>query len=250
MITWTKAFLRIAEVYFDEIPRITEIDIIRYNQRNVPPANLRFRDFFSIVVDLTLPEEVLFGALNRDTRYEVRLATNRDSVTYVNWDSADADTTLTFCTFYDKFAASKGLPPSNRSRLLAASNGGSLSLSSIVDPEGKNIVWHAYYRLPDRVRLLHSASLYRSAGTPAEKQQTGRANRFHHWKDIASFRSLGISAYDFGGWYEGNSDPERLRINAFKEEFGGTIVKQYSWEDGITQRGKLALWLRGLYRNI
>lgn len=250
MITWTKAFLRIGEVFFDEVPRIEEVDVIRYNQRSVPPDNVRFRDFFSMVVDLTRPEEVLFGALKKDTRYEIRRAIEGCSVTYVTWDSPDTETTQHFCTFYDAFAASKNLPPSNRNRLLAVSKSGSLILSTVQDREGKNIVWHAYYRLSDRVRLLHSASLYRSAATSAGRQQIGRANRFHHWKDIATFKGLGIAAYDFGGWYEGNSDPERLRINAFKEEFGGATVRQYSWEDGITQRGKLALWFRGLNRNI
>ena len=250
MITWTKAFLRIGEVYFDEAPRTTEVDIIRYNQRSVPPANDLFRDFFSKVVDLTRPEAALFGALKKDTRYEIRRATEGGSVTYISWDSPDAETTQQFCTFYDAFAVSKRLPPSNRNRLLAASKSGSLSLSTVLDPEGKNIVWHAYYRLADRVRLLHSASLYRSVPTQAERQQIGRANRLHHWKDITTFKGLGIAAYDFGGWYEGTSDPERLCINAFKEEFGGATVRQYSWEDGITQKGKLALWLRGLNRNI
>jgi hypothetical protein len=250
MITWTKGFIRIGEVFFDEIPQIADVDVIRYNQRSVSPATVRFRDFFSIVVDLTRPGDVLFSGLKKDTRYEIRRARERDSFTYVGWGCPDTKTTEDFCTFYDRFAASKGLPPSNRSRLASASRGGSLTLSTVLDPHGNNLVWHAYYRLPDRVRLLYSASLYRSADTQAERQRIGRGNRFHHWEDITSFKSVGITDYDFGGWYEGRSDPERLRINAFKEEFGGSIVKQYTWEDGITQRGKFALLLRDLNQSI
>src|SRR6478609_291549 len=110
MITWTKAFLRIGEVFFDEVPRIAEVDVIRYNQRSVPPDNIRFCEFFSMVVDLTRPEEALFGALKKDTRYEIRRAMERSSVTHVTWDSPDTETTQHFCRFYDAFAASKNLP--------------------------------------------------------------------------------------------------------------------------------------------
>ena len=136
MIRWNKSFLRIGEVFFDEIPRFAEVDVIRYNQRSIPPANCRFQDFFSIVVDLSLPEEKLMSAVDRETRYDIRLATRRDSVTYRVWHAPDEETTLEFCTFYDKFAVSKRLRLSNRNRLLAAQKGGSLSLSSVLDRDG------------------------------------------------------------------------------------------------------------------
>jgi len=47
--------------------------------------------------------------------------------------------------------------------------------------------------------------------------------------------------YDFGGWYSGNTDPEMLNINRFKEEFGGKVVKVYKCWYGISLKGKLCL---------
>ena len=85
--------------------------------------------------------------------------------------------------------------------------------------------------------------LCRSTGQP---EQIGRANRFQHWQDIQRFKAEGVSIYDFGGWYEGDRDQERLRINKFKEEFGGEIVKNYICERALTAKAKVFLRVRRL----
>ena len=61
---------------------------------------------------------------------------------------------------------------------------------------------------------------------------------------MVRFKSAGISTYDFGGWYEGTTDHERLRINKFKEQFGGEIVKNYICEQALTLKGALFLRIR------
>ena len=57
-------------------------------------------------------------------------------------------------------------------------------------------------------------------------------------------KSAGISTYDFGGWYDGTTDQERLSINKFKEQFGGQVVKNYICEQALTLKGALFLRLR------
>jgi hypothetical protein len=105
-------------------------------------------------------------------------------------------------------------------------------------------VWHCYVKAGRWVRLVHSASLFRAAAEKAQQNLTSRANRYLHWLDMFRFGESGIDTYDFGGWYSGQEDQEKLRINQFKEGFGGTVASQYNGDRGITLKGILALRLR------
>ncbi len=59
-----------------------------------------------------------------------------------------------------------------------------------------------------------------------------------------------MSIYDFGGWYEGREDEERLRINAFKESFGGTVAQGWNAERLITLKARIAFLLARKLRRI
>jgi len=74
----------------------------------------------------------------------------------------------------------------------------------------------------------------------------GRANCFHTWHDILRFQRQGIETYDFGGWYGGTENAEKLRINRFKESFGGKVVPEFNYEVGVTIAGRLALALKAI----
>jgi hypothetical protein len=54
------------------------------------------------------------------------------------------------------------------------------------------------------------------------------------------FRDLGCTTYDLGGWYAGKTDTHQLRINAFKEEFGGRVVQNFNCIEAVTIKGKIA----------
>jgi hypothetical protein len=69
-----------------------------------------------------------------------------------------------------------------------------------------------------------------------------KANRLHHWLDVLRFRDEGFAIYDFGGWYAGRENEELLRINRFKESFGGVLVPQYNCDQGLSWKGVQALW--------
>ena len=58
------------------------------------------------------------------------------------------------------------------------------------------------------------------------------------------FRDEGFSIYDLGGWYQGKDSQDQLRINCFKERFGGELVLQYNCDEPITRKGEFALWMR------
>jgi hypothetical protein len=65
-----------------------------------------------------------------------------------------------------------------------------------------------------------------------------------HYKDMLAFKAAGVRLYDFGGWYAGDTDTDLLRINKFKEEFGGNVELRYNCERGVTLLGKCALTIK------
>jgi len=64
---------------------------------------------------------------------------------------------------------------------------------------------------------------------------------------MCTLKEAGVVTYDLGGWYSGHNDPEKLRINAFKEGFGGTPTVEFGWVAGISLIGRLVAWLVRLH---
>lgn len=245
MIVHRKNLLRIAEYWDGEEPKFAGVDLVRCFQQPQPLEGMICRDFYTILLDLTRDPEQLLSAMNRDMRYEIRRAAASDQLTYDCRNGQDTKVFQQFCDYYDQFAAGKAQPKIDRAWLSLLAGAGSMALSQ-VSSSGETLVWHAYHRSPHRATLFYSASLFRKFDSSAMRNKIGRANRYQHWQDLQHFKAEGISVYDFGGWYHGDTDTERLRINKFKEEFGGEIVKNYICERALTVKAKLFLWVRRL----
>jgi hypothetical protein len=246
MIVYQKKFLRIAEYWNGEEPKLAGVDLVRCFQRPQPLAGMLCRDFYTILLDLNRDPQQLLGKIKRDTRYEIRRAADHDQLTYECGNGRDEKVFRQFCDYFDDFATQKTQPKINRAWLALLARAEALELSQINDSTGETLVWHAYHRTQQRATLLYSASLFRKFDSSALRNKIGRANRFQHWQDIQRFKAEGVSVYDFGGWYEGDRDQERLRINKFKEEFGGEIVKNYICERALTAKAKVFLRVRRL----
>jgi len=248
MIVYRKKFLGIVEYWNNEKPDAPAVDLIRCFQQPHPIEGMICREFFTILLDINRDDEEIFGGIKRDTRYEIRRATSKDGLSCDYFDGMDSEAFQRFCDYYDEFANQKAQPKLNRAWLSLLAESGALTLSRVNDAseERETLVWHAYHRSNVRATLLYSASLFREHDDSARRNMIGRANRFLHWQDILRFKAAGVSVYDFGGWYEGTTNRERLSINHFKEEFGGEIVKNYICERAITIKAKLFLRLRRL----
>jgi hypothetical protein len=244
MIRYRKARLQVAEFFFDERETAAQADIVRYQFRPEPIAGCRSHDFHSLCLDLSRDAAALFGAMHKETRYEIRRA-GGDGLVHEFAVCPDAPFLAAFYAFYDRFADSRQLLRVNRARVEALAAHGMFTLSRIAAADGQTLVWHAYLRSGARACLKHSASFFRES----EKNRAAlvsRANRFHHWADIERFRAEGLAIYDFGGWYAGREDAEKLRVNRFKESFGGEAVHEYSADRANTWKGAAALGARRL----
>lgn len=245
MVIYRNKFIRILECWNEEEPGSHNVDLIRRFQLSRPIDGMFCRDFYTILIDLHQHQTVLLARMKRDTRYDIRRG-GRDGFVYELYSGKDPAIFNEFCDFYDEFAVRLNQPKLRRAWLSLLTESDSLHLSRIAEEGGPTLVWHGYLRIKSRVTLLHSASLFPVGANSAWRTKVGRANRFQHWQDLMRFKDDHISLYDFGGWYEGKSDQKRLRINRFKEEFGGEIVRNYICERALTWRGALFLRLRQL----
>ena len=239
----SRSWPRVEEFWFDEPFPERGVDVAWLCQRASIPARLDSETKHTMVFDLTLPEEHLFANIEAGTRYEIRRA-QKESLEFRPPGIPDAAALIVFYEFYRDFAALKGLPAVRREYLRGAAGAGALHLSSMAH-NGEVIVWHAHLFIRGRARLLHSASFFRGQDTH-RRSMIGRANRLLHWLEMQAFRGLGATLYDFGGWYAGNSDQELLRINRFKEGFGGTIVEGFDAPLPLTPLGRMYLQARRL----
>lgn len=242
VLTYRKAQLRVAEVLFDAEALNISVDIVRYFYNPSPVPGSRSGEFYSLWMNLKRDPTDLLMKMSRTTRAQIRRA-QREGLKYEFASNPNRDWIEEFFEFFDSFAKSRNLKRVNRCRILALRDQNALDLSRISSSDGRPIVWHANIRSGKRAFCLYSASLFRNQdkGTAS---YISRANRLLHWSDMLRFREQGFVIYDFGGWYHGHKSEAQLRINCFKERFGGELVVQYNCDQAITWKGALALWLR------
>jgi hypothetical protein len=240
-IVYPRRFHRVAEIYFAAEAPSVDADVLEFIQAPVPVPRAHCSEFHTIVLDLRRDHGALWDAMARTTRYQTRRAGERDGIRYFSPQQLDSTALKRFFSFCDSFRRRKGLPALDLARLQIQTDAGALELSMVTDPDGSELGWHAYYRDSQRVRLLHSASLLAGTEDHDLRSVLGRANRYHHWQDVLYFQSQGLSIYDFGGWYHGSEDREKLGINAFKEGFGGTHERAFNCTRASSPRGVAVL---------
>jgi hypothetical protein len=245
-IKYQKFGLAMAEQWLDDAPgRPDGCDVLLLYQYADHVQSPFSEPFDSLVIDLRLEESALLEGLNRDTKYKFRRAQTKDAVICVQESASGHDQVERFLSFYDEFAVGKGLQSLRREVVQARAAAGVLRFSR-AEYEGRTVVWHVHVVANGRASLLYSASHFRGEDDKETRAAIGRANRLLHWDDMLSCKSAGITHYDFGGWYAGQTDEALLNINRFKEGFGGVRVTQRQHVIALTWRGWLFVQLRRL----
>lgn len=245
LIVVKQGVVNIVECWFGEQPS-GAIDVVSHRQMPQPLPGVPCRPFNTIVIDLTNEPDELLAAMKKDTRNCIRRADSKDNLQYEWDDNPQPDTLAEFSEFYDEFARSKGIPLVAGRDLPAYLKAGRLALSCIRAEDGSMIVWHAVQVSEKRIRDIVRASTLREAPDPETRQMMGRANRYLTYRDLLKGKELGKTEYDVGGWYPGTTDQSLLRVNAFKEEFGGERVEEYDATQALTLKGKAFMLARRL----
>ncbi len=243
MILSKRASVRIADLYFDEQPVDgLKVDIVRFNQSptRVPGAICTL--FPTIVLDLSQSSEEILAKMKSHTRYKIRRAEEKDDLTYVYSQNGDPNIVREFSDHLDDCAVLKNLPLVSRERLSVLARNGALDVSFVRDKSGAILAASSFIVTPSRVRGLYAGASYRGTDDPTRRTMIGRANRYLYWRDILRFRDSKIRTFDFGGYYTGEQDEEKMRVNGFKDEFGGVVINEFNCEMPLTLKGKLAVW--------
>lgn len=243
MVSYRKHGLRMAELWLDTpVDKPRGCDLLVLHQYSRLPREAFSWPFCTLTINLHASEAQLQEGLNRDTRYKVRRAASKDGVACVDEPATEAVCDA-FRQFYDAFAAAKGLALLSPEELSARARGGTLRFSRALW-QGETVVWHVHAVTADKASLLHSASQFRQLDDNDARAVIGRANRLLHWHDMLALKAAGVAVYDFGGWYAGDQDQDLLRINQFKEGFGGQRTEQFNGGIALTWRGWVYLTLR------
>ncbi|WP_374357630.1 hypothetical protein [Pseudoduganella danionis] len=234
-----------AEAWFGRPAHAGGADLLIARQWPTADWQGKVTEKHTLLIDLTLTPAEWNAAFTKDTQYQVRRADSKDELSFTIETAPDAAAITAYADFYDSFAAQKGLPLCERLYLNQAAAAGVLHLTW-ASQHGIQLVAHSYIVSQGRARLLHSASQYRASADGAHRSMIGRANRWLHFQDMQALKAAHCSVYDFGGWYAGQTDQQKLQINAFKQEFGGIVTREFDGIMPLTWRGRAYLWLKQL----
>ncbi len=235
------------DLWFDEPRPSEEADLVLFYHWSNPVNPSAATDVFSLEIDLTQSEAEILKGFTSSTRNQINRAA-KDAVRFEAWTNPSVEIIREFFAFYAEFTRERGLGDEalNAEWMSHYAEQGGILLTRASAPDGKVLVWHSYYRNPQWVRQLQSISLFAGSDDKDLRNAVGRANRYLHWMDILECRRLGIGHFDFGGFYQGEDDEKLLRVNAFKQEFGGIKTHRYHSILAVSLKGKSLLKAREL----
>jgi len=175
---------------------------------------------YTLLVDLTQEEDVIFQRFKPNTRNKIRRAIKEEVVFGIETNLKE------FITFYNKFALKKG------QALLSHESFQQLCSYTLTKAmrNGQTLVMHAHVtdEKTNTVRMINSASVRLERGT--DTSRVGWANRFLHYQDMLYFKKKGVKTYDFGGTAHHTKKKDHHEIDRFKMEFEGRLVDEYFYE--------------------
>ena len=240
-------FLTLAEVYFAETPDVTvkeKCDVVLYHNRKVLKDKSNEHSIgYTLITDLTVSEEEIFGKIRKNVRYDIRRS-ERDEITFEIFRSEDIlaesfnDQMDQFAECHDNMYMSKGLNfKFDRDEIIRFAKQNA-ALITTVSYRGEPIVWHFYIADGTHTKFTISCSLFRESESKEFADIIGRANKALHWHDLKYFKSCNYSSYDWGGCYW-NDETIADGIDNFKLAFGGEKTVYYTEHELLSLKAKL-----------
>jgi hypothetical protein len=245
-----KKIIKIAEIWYNSQEKPEQKhDVFKYKFVDQKHKNAVFvEERYTILIDLKEPEGILFANIGKNTRYKINRARERDGVlcnTFLEVNERNEKKMAQYIHYFNEFSSTKDRSSINYSDIEQFYNSGTLCIRYASDADKSNIyAMHAYVISDGCARLHQSSSHFRKSVDSEFRNLIGRANRLLHWDDILCFKNMDLHYYDFGGWYGGQTDSEKLTINQFKESFGGEKQREYTYLIPVTPLGKAAIFLQ------
>ena len=248
MFVYRSRLLHRGEVWYEEEPGAEAVDWIYYRQRPRPKPRSRWRPFFTWLIDLRPPLAALRSAMDPRTARKIHEAQADD---HLQWECCRPQRRTALAAVarsWNEFADARHSARLEVDWLAPMIAVQRLEVITVRDATGQPLVTQLTYRPLERARQLIAVSHFPGAADPALRRRVNRANCFGHWRNFAHLQQEGVRYFDFGGWYPGTTDIERLGMNAFKQSFGGEVRRDFDGERSRSLRGWVALnlvrWLR------
>lgn len=216
-----KAFLNSAMEYFRSIGADMIIPATTNTIFRTYPDGAIAAPYGTFIIDLTHPEDVLWGNLNASHRRKVRLALKQDVRIRTGMEYVKQAYDLVRDTFkrsrmpfmrfdtFNKMVRSLG----NNIKIAVAEHKGMIQGCTVV-PFSPHSAYYVY-------------------GGSIPEPVTGATNLLH-WETIRHFKEIGVRRYDFVGV---RINPEKTSKQAglleYKKRFGGQLVQGYMWKYSI-----------------
>jgi hypothetical protein len=241
MFIYRSRFLTRGEVWFDDEPDDTPVDWIYYRHRSRPPARARWKFFYTVLIDLAKSPAQLLARLDPKTARKIEEAETKDHTRWQHCEANDPKIMDAVEQLWNATATTRNAAPLDRPWLDKIIETGALELTATQDPTGKVLTYHLSYVGKKRAQDLIVVSPTSPVPNMALRNRIHRANCLGHWKTMLALKERGICLYDFGGWYPGTTNIRFLGMNAFKESFGGEVVREFGGEEIRTARGWFVL---------
>ncbi len=234
-------------VWYAERP-VRHKGVVSYKQATFDCAGSQ--KFETLISDLKESAEDIKKHFKSNCRNEVNRAEREGVVTECYEKDKLTDEMIdSFCAFFKEFWDSKGLSDNYDDALpeemkTYRDNNNLAITAALLDNE--RVVYHTYLTDGDRVRLWHSASLYRESGEGDDiRKLVGYANRYLHYKDMLYFSEHDYGEYDWGG---AGHTSDVANITKFKEAFGGSPKIFYDYKKVVGLDTYIKLIIKKLLR--
>lgn len=246
--TLYQTFVKTEEHWFGGQLSASQSDVALAMFWSTPIPGASNAQSWTSLISLSDPIDKIWNTFHKEVRYEIRRA-ERELIEFHSDVEYDSVAMAEFKEDYVKLQRFKNLPRLNAAKLSHLAETGLLKITATTLANGSRCSWHAYICANGRARLLYSISKFYSVHDAKERAAIGRANRYHHWRDIQAFKYSGFQYYDLGGVYVG-SDADQLNVSKFKEGFGGTLCPMFTATIPLTPIGKIALTIRGVWKSL
>lgn len=240
--------LKINEVYFKKPDVGANCDITSFSCFLSPESGVNnWKEWQTLVVELSQSQEKLIQQLDSGTRYEIRRAEKKDHLAVYFYPLPTLEQVGQFCDFYDAFAITKSLKKMFRRRIKALARSRLLAFSEVRENCGTILAQHIHVWNKENAVLLYSSSHPRCNTDASYRALIGRANRFLHWQDFLFFKNQGVLFYDLGGIDPNHANPDVIKITQFKMKLGGSVKPRYTRYESNSWLGVLALSVARLF---
>lgn len=201
---------------------------------------------YTLVSDLTEEEEILWGRLNKNYRYEIRRA-QKDGVLLSEYRAEDLrlrpEVMAAFEKTYMDFC--EQLKNEDLKKDFSAEK-----IASYIEHDcilvtkaalGNAVVYHLYVADAGQAVLCYSASDFRDPSV--DQAAAARMNKLLHWQDMMGMKKAGLKVYDWGNV---SSFEQYNGIDKFKAGFGGEQKTLFNVFVGNGVLGKMAVAARRL----